>query len=73
MHSLYKLIYTRIKKISANKNIWFRNNLSTLLYSLIDKKNKFQTIYFIETYNIIFIKIFSLKYNKNLTNNLFNI
>ena len=29
-------IYGLIKKISANKNLWLRNNLSTFLSSLID-------------------------------------
>ncbi len=57
-------IYGFIKKISNNKNLWFRNNLSTILSSLIDN-TIFSLLAWIilnpepETfYNVIMIYIF---------------
>ena len=57
-------IYGLIKKISANKNLWLRNNLSTFLSSLIDN-TVFSLLAWIvlnpnpeKLYNVIMIYIF---------------
>jgi uncharacterized integral membrane protein (TIGR00697 family) len=57
-------IYGLIKKISANKNLWLRNNISTFLSSLIDN-TVFSLLAWIilnpnpeKLYNVIMIYIF---------------